>query len=201
VSRVRSRQTQRERSDATVDDLVRAARALFAEDGYAATSLEAICDRAGVSKGALYHHFSSKRDVFRVVYEREQEHLSEVVRGAAAKEAERPWEAVFEGCRAFLEASLDPQVQRITQLDAPGALGWEGMRELSGNCLELTRLGVARAVESGAIPARPVDPLTFLLYGALGESALAIARAKDQPAALAETVAELRTLFDALARG
>ena len=191
---------QRERSDATVDDLLTAARALFAADGYAATSLDAVCDRAGVTKGALYHHFSGKRQLFSAVYSREQELLNARISAAYREVADDPWEAVHEGSRAYLEASLDPGTQRITLLDAPGALGWEAMHELGVNCRELTLRGVERAVRRGAIAPRAAEPLASMLYGGLSESAMAVVRSDDPQAALAETLAGLRLMFDALAR-
>jgi len=190
---------QRERSDATVEDLLTAARALFAADGYAATSLDAVCDRAGVTKGALYHHFSGKQQLFSAVYAREQDHLNERITAAYRAVADDPWEAVYEGSRAYLEASLDPGVQRITLLDAPGALGWELMHELGVNCRELTLRGVTRAVRRGAIAPRAAEPLASMLYGGLSESAMSVVRSADPQAALAETLAGLRLMFDALA--
>jgi AcrR family transcriptional regulator len=193
-----ARPTQRERSDATVEDLLTAARALFAAEGYAATSLDAVCERAGVTKGALYHHFSGKKQLFSAVYTREQERLAEQISTAYLQVAD-PWEAVYEGSRAYLEGALDPEVQRITLFDAPGALGWEAMRDLGVNCRQLTLRGVKYAIRTGAIAQRPADPLTSMLYGGLSESAMAIVRADDPRAALAETLADLRTLFDALA--
>jgi AcrR family transcriptional regulator len=193
------RRTQQQRSDATVEDLVHAARDLFAADGYAATSLDAVCERAGVTKGALYHHFAGKKQLFSAVYIREQERLAEKVSAAYRKVADDPWEAVFEGSRTYLEASLDPEVQRITLFDAPGALGYEAMRDLGVNCRELTLSGVQRAIRKGAIPPRPAAPLTAMLYGGLSESAMAIVRAEDPKAAMDETLADLRMLFDALA--
>jgi len=190
---------QRERSDATVEDLLTAARALFAADGYAATSLDTVCERAGVTKGALYHHFSGKQQLFSAVYAREQDHLNERITAAYRAVADDPWEAVYEGSRAYLEASLDPGVQRITLLDAPGALGWELMHELGVNCRELTLRGVTRAVRRGAIAPRAAEPLASMLYGGLSESAMSVVRSADPQAALAETLAGLRLMFDALA--
>lgn len=193
-----ARPTQRERSDATVEDLLTAARALFAADGYAATSLDAVCERAGVTKGALYHHFSGKQQLFSAVYTREQERLAARITAAYLQVAD-PWQAVFAGSSAYLEASLDPEVQRITLFDAPGALGWEAMRDLGVNCRDLTQRGIARAIRKGAIAPRPDGPLTSMIYGGLSESAMAIVRAEDPQAALDEALADLRTLFDALA--
>ncbi|WUH94261.1 TetR family transcriptional regulator [Streptomyces sp. NBC_00433] len=199
--RPRVRPTQRERSDATVEDLLKAARTLFATAGYAATSLDAVCERAGVTKGALYHHFAGKKQLFSAVYTREQERLSARITAAYTALAADPWEAVFAGSRAYLEAALDPEVQRITLFDAPGALGWEAMRDLGVNCRELTHKGIARAIRKGAIPERPADPLTSMLYGGLSESAMAIVRTADPQAALRDALADLRKLFDALAAG
>ncbi|SHN11983.1 TetR/AcrR family transcriptional regulator [Actinacidiphila paucisporea] len=201
AGRPRVRPTQRERSDATVEDLLDAARTLFATVGYAATSLDAVCERAGVTKGALYHHFAGKKQLFSAVYTREQERLSARITTAYLAVAADPWEAVFEGCRAYLEAALDPEAQRITLFDAPGALGWEAMRDLGVNCREQTRKGVARAIEQGAISPRPADPLASMLYGGLSESAMAIARTADPQAALRDVLTDLRKLFDALAAG
>lgn len=193
------RQRQRERSDATVEDLLAAARGLFATEGYAATSLDAVCERAGVTKGALYHHFAGKQQLFSAVYTREQQRLAEIISVAYLAVADDLWEAVCEGSRAYLEASLDPGVQRITLFDAPGALGWEAMRNLAVNCRDLTRRGVSRAIKAGAIAPRAADPLTSMLYGGLSESAMAIVRADDPQAALDETLVDLRLIFDALA--
>ncbi|NGN67994.1 TetR/AcrR family transcriptional regulator [Streptomyces sp. A7024] len=200
ATRVRARPTQRERADHTIEDLLRAARELFARGGYGATSLDAVCEAAHVTKGALYHHFTGKQHLFRAVYEREQERLNRVVADAYVA-CERPdsWDAVYVGAEAFLTAALDPDVQRISLLDAPGALGWEAMRELSTDCLGMMREGIRRAAASGEVTPHSEQALAHILYGALCETAMAVARADDQPAALQDSLAELRSLFTALA--
>ncbi|WNI17988.1 TetR/AcrR family transcriptional regulator [Actinacidiphila sp. ITFR-21] len=199
-TRTRTRPTQRERSDGTIEALLSAARALFAAHGYNATSLDAVCGEAHVTKGALYHHFSGKQHLFRAVYEREQARLARVV-ARAYSDAEQPnsWEAVYVGARAFLAEALASDVQRIILLDAPGALGMDTMREISTDCLLMMREGIRRAVASGDILSQSVPALSSLLYGALCESAMAAARADDQRAALDASLLELRALFDALA--
>jgi AcrR family transcriptional regulator len=195
----RPRRTQKERSETTTGELLAAARELFARDGYAATSLDAIAAAANVTKGALYHHFDGKRDVFRAVYEVEQRRLTEIESAAYWRKRD-PWEAFYAGCRAFLEASIDPGVQRITLLDAPGALGWETMREIESDAFAMTVDGLRRAMDAGCIPKRPTEPLAHLVFGAVCEAAMAIARAENQKAALRSLSAELRRLLDALAR-
>src|SRR5215203_679349 len=163
--------TQAQRTEATTGALIDAARELFAQDGFAATSLDAVVARAGVTKGALYHHFDSKRALFRAVYEREQSEQARVVAQAYARKRD-PWEAFEAGSRAFLDHTLDPGVQRIVLIDAPGALGWEGMRAGEHESLRMMEEGLRRAISAGRIASRPVEPLAVLLFGALCEAAM-----------------------------
>src|SRR5687767_8532321 len=116
--------SQPERSEATTRALEKSARELFASEGYSSTQLDDVVRAAGVTKGALYHHFQGKADLFRAVFEHEQRRLSKVVSDACHRQRD-PWKGFFSGCRALLEAQLDPGVQRITLLDAPSVLGWE----------------------------------------------------------------------------
>jgi AcrR family transcriptional regulator len=190
--------TQQERTEATTSALVDAARELFAEDGYAATSLDAVVAKAGVTKGALYHHFSGKRELFAAVFAGEQARLAEAI-VAAYGTTEEPWEAFEAGAAAFVEACQEPGVQRIFLLDAPSALGWETIRRLEAGSLEMVQQGIRRAIDAGSIDQRPVEPLAHLLFGALCESAMVVARAPDQRKALRDSLAELHRLLGSLA--
>lgn len=192
------RRTQRERSETTVAALVSAARELFANDGYAATSLDAVASAAGVTKGALYHHFEGKRELFRAVYEHEQRQLVAAIGEAYAGKRD-PWDAFEAGCRAFIESSLDPGLQRITLLDAPGALGWEAIREIESPALQMTERGIERAMDAKRLPRRSPQPLAHLLFGAMCEGAMKIARSEDPEAAQRAIWAELRRVLRALA--
>ena len=194
----KTQRTQQERSEATTTELLDAARDLFAADGYRATSLDAIVNAAGVTKGAVYHHFTGKDDLFRAVFIREDQALA--AKQAAAYSRKRdPWDGLHAGCRAFLEATLDPGVQRIMLLDAPAVLGWEEMRAIE------SRYGLAQRhstlkllVKEGRIASRPVLPLAHLLHGAMCEGAMMVARAEDQKAASRQVLRELKTLLDSL---
>jgi AcrR family transcriptional regulator len=190
--------TQQERTEATTAALVGAARELFAADGYAATSLDAVVARAGVTKGALYHHFPGKRELFAAVFAAEQERLGAAVVAAYGSETD-PWRAFEAGAAAFVEACQEPGVQRIALLDAPAALGWERVRELEASSLEMLKAGIRRAIDEGAIESRPVDPLAHLLFGGICEAASLAARAPDADTALREALAELNRLLRALA--
>ncbi len=191
--------TQEERSEATTAALVTAARELFAADGFAATSLDAVVAKAGVTKGALYHHFAGKRELFAAVFAAEQRRLAAAIVAAYSAE-EDPWRAFEAGCAAFIEACQEPGVQRIALLDAPAALGWETIRALEAGSLQMMQQGIARAIEAGAIAERPAVPLAHLLFGAICESAMVVARAEDPDAALREARAELRRVLRSLAR-
>lgn len=194
-----SGRTQAERSRATTEQLVDAARELFAARGYDATSIDAVVAHVGVTKGALYHHFSGKRDLFAAVFEREQQHLAEAIVAAFSRRKD-PWAGFYDGCKAFFHASLNREVQRITLLDAPLALGFDGMRAVENRySLALLKAGIAAAIDAGRIRDRPVDPLAHLLFGALCETAMVVARAADPEAEMRCALRELKLLLDALA--
>ena len=193
-----ARRTQAERREATTSALVEAARELFARDGYEATSLDAVAARANVTKGAVYHHFEGKRQLFEAVFASEVQRMATPLVAAYAHKRD-PWEAFQAGCRAFLDECLDPGLQRIVLLDAFTAIGWEQARRLEAPLLEMMEAGISRAVDEGRIARRPAGPLAHFLYGALCETAMAVARADDQKAAHRRAVAELGRVMHGLA--
>jgi AcrR family transcriptional regulator len=195
-----SSRTQAERTQTTVAMLLGAARELLARDGYAATSLDEVVARAGLTKGALYHHFAGKQALFRAVYEQELRRMIAMIEDRASKGRSRTaWERLQAACEAFLDVSLDPAIQRITLLDAPTALGWETMREIENNTsLRLLKEALKRAMDERSITARPIDPLANLLFGAMCEAAMAIARGADQTTNARRTRTELRRLLEAI---
>src|SRR5215467_12530022 len=138
------------RSEATRRQLVRSARALFGARGYAGVGTEEIVRAAGVTRGALYHQFCDKADLFAAVAEEVEAEISERV-AAGASAATGPVEALRAGARLFLDACADPEVERIILLDAPAVLGWEAWRDLAGRYgLGLVRLGLQAAIDAGA---------------------------------------------------
>jgi AcrR family transcriptional regulator len=185
-----ARRTQAERREATTSALVDAARDLFAGDGYSATSLDAVAAKARVTKGAVYHHFDGKQQLFEAVFAREVERLTALLPVVYASKKD-PWDAAEACCRAFLERCLEPGLQRIMLLDALAAIGWEAVRRNEAPLLEMLEFAIARAVEAGRIAPRPTAPLAHFLYGALCETAMLVARADDQRAAYRRAVAEL----------
>jgi AcrR family transcriptional regulator len=195
-----ARRTQAERTEATTSALVDAARELFARQGYDGTSLDAVATRAGVTKGAVYHHFEGKRQLFEAVFTREVERMAMPLADAYGRKKD-PWDAFHAGCRAFLDECLDPGWQRIVLLDASAAIGWEQIRHLESPLLQMMELAISRAAEAGRIAPRTPGPLAHFLYGALCETAMIVARADDQKAAHREAVAEIGRVLDGLAIG
>lgn len=172
--------------EATRAALVAAARSLFAERGYAGVGTEEIVKRAGVTRGALYHHFADKEDLMRAVLHDLSRELAEASATAALKETDQ-WRQIIAAVDAFLDACTDPAVQRIVMTDAPSVLGWDEWREIDTQYgLGLVKASLENAMETGLIARQPVDPLAHLLVGALDEAAMYISRADDTGAARRE---------------
>ncbi|MGH2950711.1 MAG: TetR/AcrR family transcriptional regulator, partial [Solirubrobacterales bacterium] len=127
-----TRRTQAERSQATRAALIGAARELFADRGYAGVGTEEIVKGAGVTRGALYHHFGGKRDLLRAVYEQMESEFMERI-AAAASPGAGALETMRAGAEMFLDHCLEPDVQRIVLLDAPAVLGWDEWREIGAD--------------------------------------------------------------------
>jgi AcrR family transcriptional regulator len=198
-----SRRTQAERSESTRGALIAAARVLFAERGYAGVGTEEIVRAAGVTRGALYHHFDGKRELFEAVYERVEVELAErIATGALAANASSPMEAMRAGAEMFLQACTEPEAQRIALLDGPSVLGWDRWREIAAeHGLGLIEASLQAAIDEGAIEPQPVRPLAHVLMGALDEAAMLVARSEDPEAMRVEVGRTLDSLLAALSAG
>jgi AcrR family transcriptional regulator len=194
------RRTQAERSEATRSDLIAAARGLFAERGYAAVGTEEIVRAAGVTRGALYHHFSDKRGLFEAVYSQIEAELAErISKGALEANADGPLEAMRAGAEMFLRACTEPEVQQIALLDGPAVLGWDRWREIGAeHGLGLIEATLAAAIDAGDIADQPVRPLAHVLMGALDEGAMLVARSEDQERMRVEVGRTLETVLSGL---
>jgi AcrR family transcriptional regulator len=172
-----------EQSEATRRALLEVARDLFARRGYSDVSTEEIVRRAGVTRGALYHHFAGKADLFRAVYEQIEQETAEKVAAAALTKTD-PLDQQRAGWQAFLDACLDPAVQRIALRDAPSVLGLEAWREIAAAYgLALVQGGLQSMIDAGLMDEQPVEPLAHLVLGALSEAGMVIAEAEDTDAA------------------
>jgi AcrR family transcriptional regulator len=182
---------KQEHTEATRKALVKVARKLFAERGYAGTATEEVVRRARVTRGALYHHFKDKQDLFKAVLHEEEMRLALKV-GEVAIQQSDPWSQLISGSQAFLDACLDRAVQQIVLIDAPAVLGWSGFREIDeAYFLSAMKDTLQRAIDAGQIAAQPVDPLAHIIFGATHEAAMLIAHADDEAAARNEASAAI----------
>jgi AcrR family transcriptional regulator len=178
--------------------LIQAGRELFAERGYAGVGTEEIVARAGVTRGALYHHFEDKKDLFRAVHEQLERDLAASI-GEQITDVEDPWEALVRGVRGFLNASTDPALMRIALVDAPVVLGWQEWREIDARySLGLVSLGLQNAMDRGLLRRQEIRPLAHLLLGSITEAAMMIAHAPDHEAARREIEGPLLGLLEGL---
>jgi AcrR family transcriptional regulator len=173
------------RGEATREKLLRTARRLFARRGYAGVGTEEIVRRAGVTRGALYHHFRDKKDLFRAVFVAVENELIERI-AAEALSLPEPIEQLRRGCALFLDASVEPEVQRIALIDAPAVLGWQEWREVGRAGIDLVQVGLEGAMDAGAIVRQPLTPLAHVIVGAMDEAALYVAQSDDVETARAE---------------
>jgi AcrR family transcriptional regulator len=179
--------TKAEQTEATTSALLAAARELFAERGYTAVGTEEIVQRAGVTRGALYHHFrGGKEELFRkVLVHISAEMAQRVVR--AASTVDDPWDELVVGIDSFLDACATREVQRILLVDGPAVLGWDAWRTIDAEYgLGLLEAAVQRAIDAGRLPPQPAKAVAHVLLGALDEAAMVVARAQDTEAARAE---------------
>jgi AcrR family transcriptional regulator len=194
--RPRTKAAQRE---ATVASLVKVARRLFAERGYAAVATEEIVKSAGVTRGALYHHFrAGKEELFRAVLVQVSAEIVQRV-AQAASATDDAWEELVLGSEAFLDACATPEVQRIVLLDAPSVLGWDVRRAIDADYgLRLLEGAIQNAMDAGRLMPGSASAVAHVLAGALDEAARVVARADDPAAARAEMSLTIRRLLEGL---
>lgn len=207
-----------DRALATRAALVDAARSLFGGQGYAETSVQAIVEAAAVTKGAFYHHFEHKQELFLHVFEAvqreigrrafvvhvEQEHEASGsdgrrFRDLSTESDEEVWAHVLEGCRTYLELHTDPQVQRIVLIDGRAVLPWSQWHSVqSEHGVTLLRADLRRAQGRGLVAPLPLRALSTMLAGALHEACMTIAHADDDSTALEDAMAVIECFLSGL---
>ena len=192
---VKSKKVQQ--GEATSRALLDAARTLFGERGYVATSLDEVAQAAKVTKGALYHHYSGKQELFAAVYEQVKREVSE--RAASAFLEPDPWERLYAGCRAMLAAHLDAPVQRILLQDAQAVLDPDTIRRVENRYGAVVLRGALRsAIRAGVVRPLPLKPLALMLTGAIIEGCMVIADADDPAQAREDVGIVLTSLLEGL---
>src|SRR5690349_11549773 len=171
---------RRARGDQTRRDLIDAGRVLFVEKGYFNTSIGDLVTASGVgTRGAFYHHFRDKAELFRAVFEEVERDLTLRSLASPPRGADA-WERLTAGLHGFLESALEPEVQRVMLLDGPVVLGWQTLRSIEErNSIALINEMVREAIAEGAIEDQPVGELTHMLVAALEEASLLVAHAAN----------------------
>ena len=185
---------------ATRGQLIEVATRLFTEHGYEGTSIEAVLAAAGVSRGALYHHFAGKEALFEAVVaavsDRVTAELAEAIRDCLD-----PVDAMRTAALAWIGLAGDPVVQRIVLVDAPSVLGWDRWRAMDdGRTLGALRVMLQAVSDSGRLPSELVGPFAHMILAALDEITLVTARAADSKTAVAEARTAVEALLDRLLR-
>lgn len=186
-----------EQGQVTRAHLVDTARELFGTKGYGGTSLEEIARAAAVTKGALYHHFSGKEDLFRAVFEVVKRELSQRVGHVWAEDD--VWASLVSGCVTFIELHTDPIVRQIVLIDARSVLRWEDSHDIDTQWgAVMLRGALRRAMYRQVIEPLPLATLALLVTGALTEACLLVANAEDPVAAKAEATATIVRILEGL---
>lgn len=196
------RRSQEDRSRTTRAALEQAGRSLFAERGFAATSAEQLVAAAGVTRGALHHHYGDKRGLFLAVLEQiETEATAEIAAAVASVDPADVVAGMTAGLARFLDLCAGPEMLRVVLMDAPTVLGWPAFREFeSRHGLGLITGELQRAVDAGLIPTAPVAVLAQLLLSAITEASLIVAHADDPDRARLETQQSLLLILAGLLR-
>ena len=195
-----TRRTQAARAAETREALIEAARPLFAAQGFAEVALETIVRAAGVTRGALYHHFADKTELFAAVFEKvEGEVAARMGEAIAASNQTDPVEVMRLGADFWLDVCSDPEVQRIVLVDAPAVLGWTRWTEIGDRYnTGMVRALLTNAVETGRIPPQPIEATVLTILGAMREATLYVARAEDHDQARKDAGAVMNRLIRAL---
>jgi AcrR family transcriptional regulator len=191
-----------EHAEATRAALIKTARELFAARGYADVSIEDISDGTRVTRGALYHHFADKKDLFRAVFEEVQRELVARVREAAEATAKKtaarsgPWTRLRRACHAYLDVCLDPRMQQIVVRDASGVLGWHTWCELDrAYGLGVLEEELARARDAGELAPQSLSATAHLLLGTLNTAATVVSQSHEPEVALAQVRGTIERLL------
>lgn len=182
----------------TLFKLKKTAKSLFSKKGYAKTSTEDIVSEAKVTRGALYHHFKGKKDLFRAVFDDVHVDIAnEIIKQSRPEKSS--WDRLLKGTYTFLNVCMEPEIQRIVLIDGPAVLGWQEWREIDTqrSVIFLKKILKDLMMEQ-QITGISLDATTHLISGATNELALWIAQAKKPEQALEEARLTLRTMFEKL---
>ncbi|MFA9456640.1 TetR/AcrR family transcriptional regulator [Halalkalibacter sp. AB-rgal2] len=166
-------------AEATIETLIETARKQFAVQGFYKTSLEELVKEAGVTRGALYHHFTNKKSLFLTVFERIQSEMAKNVELEAVGSTD-VWAQLLNGCQAFILSAINEENRQIILIDGPAVLGWEAWRQMDASySMKLLNEQLHTMQKNGHLKPTSIEALTHILSGAMNESALWLAQQSD----------------------
>lgn len=187
-----------QQSERTRTALIASGRALFAANGYARVSAEEVAAAAGVTTGAVYHQFGSKRGLFLAVFEAVEAAVTDRV-ALAASEHSDPWAGFKAAGLEFIAASVEPEIRQVVLIDGRSVLGWDEWHAIMARYgLGMTRTVVSTLLQAGLLPPLPADALSAALFGALSEAALFAATSETPELARDQASVAVAHLLDAL---
>ncbi|MEJ5065103.1 TetR/AcrR family transcriptional regulator [Erwinia sp. MYb375] len=192
---VRRTRAEMEETRAT---LLATARKVFCEYGYADTSMDDLTAQAGLTRGALYHHFGDKKGLLVAVVEQIDDEMDQRLQ-AISTHANDPWEGFCNRCRAYLEMALEPEFQRIVLRDAKAVLGGSSP-ESQRHCVESMRGLIRNLIQQGVVDDVDPEGLASLIYGSLAEAAFWIAEGDESNTRLTQGITALNLLLRGLRR-
>src|SRR3712207_2876712 len=193
----KERRTQAQRRAATRRALLDSARSVFAEKGYHGAAAEEIVRRAGLTRGALYHHFEDKKDLSRAVVDEMEGQIDQEIEEAERAQSNLP-EAVMAGYRAFIDAVLDLEMRRTFFLDGPAVLGWEWHQIDARHAVGKIEEGLEALIAEGFMEPQPIKAMARLINGVLLEAAFFVATSEDPQAARDEVWDAMERLLGGL---
>lgn len=179
--------------------LIAAAREAFGAVGYAAASMDEMTAAAGLTRGALYHHFGDKKGLFAAVIDQIDAEMTVRLRALSARAPDR-WTGFRDECAAYLAMSLEPEMQRIMLRDGPAVLGDPWSWPIQNDCIRMMARSLDALVAEGVLA--PLDPeaVATLIFGATQHAAQWIAHAPDPEAALKGATDAFNAMLDGLLR-
>jgi AcrR family transcriptional regulator len=190
------RRSNPQRTAAMRSRLIETARRLFVDQGFGATSTPAIVDVAGVTRGALYHHFPDKTALFRAVIEAEAASVSQAIEVADAAEG-TGLQRLVAGARAYLHAMQGDGRVRLLLIDGPAILGRQDLREIEATRGDAAlKLGIAEAMADKSLPDLPIDALSSLLSAVFERAAMDLSEGVPE----AEVLATVEAILHGLSR-
>ena len=189
---------QIDRSAATIADILAAARKLFASAGFEATSIDGIAAKAGVAKGAVYHHFDSKEEIFTRVLEDVQAEIAALPVPATTRAMADPLDMIAAETLRYLLAATEPSRKRILLIDGPAVIGWRKWREIDDRFFGAGAKSAMTIVLGSGAPPREIDAVTHLVMGAVMEACLVCATAPEPKKAARELSSGLRKMLEGL---